>query len=190
MELAGSSFPWQEAFQPVTSTNIVSIILCNFTIFCIRTTQIRKPTVFLSLSMDRAQNAINPNLCVVLRMRQSVQLLTIYRVTAYRCTNLLSKASWSPSSQLLQWLQDRQSVQGPEAHGPAEAASNSAKRSCKPVYLSETKIFRFLSKSTNSRVKRQEGGRITSSHKYICSTVLSYIFQLLFALWPLAQEGK
>lgn len=138
------------------------------------------PFAFYGKSSKR--NKTQP-LCVVLCMLQGVQLLTIYRVTVYGCTNLLSKASWSPSSQLLQWLQDRQSVQGPEAHGPAEAASDSAKRSCQPACLSKTKIFRFLSKSINSRVKRQEGERVTSSHKYIYSTALSYHFSITFLLY-------
>lgn len=63
--MACSSFPWQETFQPVTSTNIVCFNQSlRLTVLCIRTTPTRKTTVFLLLSMERAPNAMKSTLSI------------------------------------------------------------------------------------------------------------------------------
>lgn len=67
---------------PVTSTNI----LCfnpplQLTRLYTGATQGGKLTIFLMLSMERARNDINPNLCAALSVLQSLQLLTIDPVT-------------------------------------------------------------------------------------------------------------
>lgn len=96
-----------------------------------------RETHIISLAFCRKSSRCRKThpLCAVLHMLRSVQLLTIYRVTAHGCTSLLSKASWSASSQLLRGPWDRLSVRGHKrlpATTPRGAASQPASRGQKP----------------------------------------------------------
>lgn len=115
------------------------------------------------------------SLCVVLHMLQSIQLLTIYRVTAYGCTSLLSKASWSPSSQLLWGPWDRLSVRGQKLMGQERLPATTPRGAASQPASTEQKPYVFCPDPSAAG-----GRRVTSPHEYKSSTVFSSHFPVTF----------